>query len=116
MVGYPDSIAGSFIFTPLASENARNPLFNGQACFGKDYRELNPVPAFSLTFIIDFYYRMGKKYPFFNYYFNQLAGNTELKKQIIAGFNEDEIRITWYEGLKKYKEIRKKYLLYPDSN
>jgi hypothetical protein len=37
-----------------------------------------------------------------------------LKQQIIAGKTEDEIRVGWETGIKRFKEIRKKYLLYYD--
>ena len=47
-------------------------------------------------------------------FFNKLAGNNELWKQIKAGKSEDEIRASWQPGLDAFKVIRKKYLLYPD--
>ena len=34
-------------------------------------------------------------------------------EQIKAGTPEEEIRKTWEPGLSQYKEMRKKYLLYP---
>ena len=45
--------------------------------------------------------------------FDKLAGTTELKQQIIKGVPESEIRKGWEAGLAQYKEMRKKYLLYP---
>jgi uncharacterized protein YbbC (DUF1343 family) len=114
--GYPDSIAGDFAFMPQTMEGATKPKYEGQNCFGKDYRNLSPVPRFTLSFLLDFYNKLGRKYDFFNSYFDKLAGTRELQKQIMAGFNEEEIRITWYDELKHYKELRKKYLLYPDFN
>ena len=39
-------------------------------------------------------------------------GTSNLKKQIIEGLSESEIRDSWKEGLEKFKKIRKKYLLY----
>ncbi|HLF34414.1 MAG TPA: DUF1343 domain-containing protein [Cyclobacteriaceae bacterium] len=113
VVGYPDSISGDFVFTPVGTEGNANPKYKGRTCFGKDYQGMDPVPNFSLSFIIDFYYKLGKKYDFFNDYFDKLAGNSELRKQIIAGFSEEEIRITWAEDLSRFKELRNKYLLYP---
>jgi uncharacterized protein YbbC (DUF1343 family) len=44
----------------------------------------------------------------------KLAGNDILRKQIIMGLTEDEIRESWKEDLEKFKTIRKKYLLYKD--
>ena len=44
--------------------------------------------------------------------FDKLSGTSNLKKQIIEGLSESEIRDSWKEGLEKFKKIRKKYLLY----
>jgi uncharacterized protein YbbC (DUF1343 family) len=41
-------------------------------------------------------------------------GNDLFRKQVIEGTPEEEIRKTWEPGLSNYKEMRKKYLLYPD--
>lgn len=45
-------------------------------------------------------------------FFEKLAGTTELRRQIEAGMSENEIRATWQPGLERFKEIRKKYLIY----
>ena len=47
-------------------------------------------------------------------FFEKLAGNGDLRKQIEAGISEEEIRATWKEGIDRFKTIRKKYLIYPD--
>ena len=44
---------------------------------------------------------------------DKLAGTTLFKEQIMAGVSEEEIRKTWEPGLSQFKEMRKKYLLYP---
>ena len=49
-----------------------------------------------------------------DYFFNKLAGNATLMQQIKQGVPEPTIRKSWEPGLKKFKTIRKKYLLYPD--
>jgi uncharacterized protein YbbC (DUF1343 family) len=60
------------------------------------------------------YQACADKEKFFNDFFDKLAGTDELRLKIIAGKNEAEIRASWQEDIKAYKEIRKKYLLYPD--
>ncbi|MGB0915798.1 MAG: hypothetical protein ACPGVI_06980 [Crocinitomicaceae bacterium] len=45
-------------------------------------------------------------------FFNLLAGNSTLLKQVESGMSEDEIRATWKEGLDQFSEIRSKYLMY----
>ena len=49
---------------------------------------------------------------FFNSFFDKLAGTDKLKKQIISGKTEKEIKRSWQKGLAKFKILRKKYLLY----
>ena len=47
-------------------------------------------------------------------FFNKLAGNDELWRQIKAGKSEAEIRASWEPALSEFKEKRKKYLLYAE--
>ena len=42
------------------------------------------------------------------------AGNAALMQQIKEGKTEAEIRKSWEPQLTAFKQIRKKYLLYPD--
>jgi uncharacterized protein YbbC (DUF1343 family) len=37
-----------------------------------------------------------------------------LRKQIKQGLTQEQIRLTWQADIEKFKEIRKKYLLYMD--
>ena len=43
----------------------------------------------------------------------RLIGVGEFRQQVIKGVSEAEIRKSWEPGLSHYKEMRKKYLLYP---
>jgi len=114
VVGYPDESFGRFEFTPQETPGATNPKYKGQKCYGRDFRELQEAPKFTIRYVIEFYNKSGQDENFFTSYFNQLAGNDELIEQIKAGLSEEEIRISWIEDLNKYKNMRKKYLLYPD--
>jgi uncharacterized protein YbbC (DUF1343 family) len=51
---------------------------------------------------------------FFISSFERLAGTSKLRKQIMEGMTEAEIRETWQEGLREFIEMRKPYLIYPD--
>ena len=51
---------------------------------------------------------------FFISFFEKLAGTADLRKQILAGKTEEEIKASWQEDLEAFKAIRKKYLLYKD--
>jgi uncharacterized protein YbbC (DUF1343 family) len=114
VVGYPDNSFGNFNFTPKSKPGATEPKYKDQKCYGKDFRSLERVPEFTISFVIEMYNRSGRNENFFTSYFNNLAGNDELVEQIRAGLSEEEIRISWIEELRRYKNMRKKYLLYPD--
>lgn len=115
VVGYPEPKYGSFSFTPQSLEGmAKNPLFENQTCYGLDLRNEDPNLGFSLKYLILMFEKSGKRSDFFNNFLPKLIGNDELASQIAVGLEEEEIRISWAEELFKYKQMRKKYLLYPD--
>ena len=58
------------------------------------------------------YSQIDDKSRFFRSDFDKLSGSSMLKKQIIEGVSEIEIRNSWKKGLEKFKKIRQKYLLY----
>ena len=114
-IGYPDENFGTFEFTPKSIESmAKKPPFQDQKCYGKDFRAMHHSPKFTLKYLIEFYHKFEEKDHYFNSFFRKLAGSDELQQQIKAGFSEDEIRVSWIEPLAYYKQIRKKYTLYPD--
>ena len=49
---------------------------------------------------------------FFTSFFDKLAGNDSLRKAILSGESEEEIRDSWQTDLQAFREIRVKYLLY----
>lgn len=116
--GHPNNMLGSFVFTPESSEGATNPKYKDKACYGANLTNYannyitNPQQI-NLSWLIGTYETMGNKEPFFNNYFEKLAGTDELKKQIIDGLSEEEIRQSWQPELTKFMKIRAKYLLYP---
>ena len=69
-----------------------------------------------IKYLIEAYRLFPQKDSFFlkNNFINLLAGTDKLKQQVIAGVSEDEIRKSWQPGIKEFKKIRNKYLLYPD--
>lgn len=118
--GYPELKGGNIRFTPMPVKGAsEDPMYNGKECIGYDvsgYGDafLKYSGKLVLFWIINLYKDSPLKENFFNNFFNKLAGNDKLKKQVMEGKSEDEIRATWQEDLKKFKTIRKKYLIYPD--
>ena len=66
----------------------------------------------NLKWLILAYNNSKNKTSFFLESFNKLAGTYDLKKQIIEGKNEKQIKKSWKSDLKKFNNIRVKYLLY----
>lgn len=118
VIGYPDEKFGDYSFTPSSMPGFdTNPVQKDKICYGTNLREYPFEGGLTLRFIIDFYKRCGSDAKFFfsrANWFDTLAGTDELRKQIIEGMSEEEIRATWKEELDEYKTIRKKYLLYED--
>ncbi len=122
MYGHPD-LPGEhfpFRFIPEKRRAAPNPPQLGQECFGVDLRTPNPdsLMAFDyldLSHLLKAWEHFPNKDAFFNNFFNRLAGTDQLKKQIMAGKTEEEIRASWQPELEKFKQMRKKYLIYPDN-
>jgi uncharacterized protein YbbC (DUF1343 family) len=117
--GHPGFRGFSFEFIPKPMKGAANPLYNGQVCRGIDLRNFYKTHPrlfgrLNLTWLIMAYKTLGSNPNFFNDPFDHLAGTSDLRGQIIDDKNEQEIRLGWQEGLNKFKEIRKKYLLYPE--
>ncbi|MDR0748321.1 MAG: DUF1343 domain-containing protein [Tannerellaceae bacterium] len=117
-IGYPDEKYGSFTFTPKSLPGFdTNPLQKDKTCYGTDLREYPFEGGLSLQFLFDFYKKAGNDQAFFftrPEWFDLLAGTKELRRQIILGMSEDDIRATWQQELTEYKALRKKYLLYRD--
>jgi len=108
---------GDFQFTPKNIPGvAVNPLNEGKVCYGVDLRSLNEAPKFTLKFFIDFYNKYENKSDFLTRenWFNLLAGNDELLALIKNGKSDQEILEALNPEVEKYKQLRKKYLLYPD--
>lgn len=120
IVGHPLFENTDYNFTPVSIKGmSENPPYKNQICYGYDLSEfsvsiIRSEAKLNLFWLIDSYKRLSAKTKFFNDFFDKLAGNDLLRKQIIEGKSEDEIRKTWEIDLKKFKEIRKKYLLYAD--
>ncbi|NCI49429.1 DUF1343 domain-containing protein [Sediminibacterium roseum] len=116
----------SFSYTPTSIKGmAATPLFMDQECFGLDLRnydveKLRKSKKINISWIIELY----NKHPFKEKFFDSKlsremnrieiqVGVGEFRQQVMNGVPEEEIRKSWEPGLSNYKEMRKKYLLYP---
>ena len=106
-------LKSDYSFTPKSGKGSKYPKHENVECFGKDLRfEKSYLESINLNWIIYAYNQCPKKEEFFNKFFDKLAGTDKLKKQIISGKTAKEIKSSWKEGLKKFKETRNKYLIY----
>ncbi|EOZ98350.1 hypothetical protein A33Q_1004 [Indibacter alkaliphilus LW1] len=111
--GYPDPKFGEFTFTPVSIEGmSKNPPQKDKKCFGVDLRDTNLDHRFTLEHLLRAYHLSGKKEKFFNNFFDKLAGTDQLRKDILAGKTEEQIRASWQNDLEAYKNVREKYLMY----
>lgn len=120
--GHPLYSKKLYAFIPKPNEGAKSSKHYFEKCYGWN---LYGTPAevlkkvnsrIQLKWLIDAYKLFPGKDSFFlkNSHFNHLAGNDILIQQIKDGKSEEEIKKSWEPDLKKFKAIRKKYLLYDD--
>ena len=120
--GHPTLRATLFAFTPKPNAGAKSSKCYYQQCYGWNLsgttneilKQLNN--KIELSYVIEAYKLFKGKDSFFlkNDFINKLAGNDDLKKQLIEGRSEAEIRNSWEPALTNFKKIRKQYLLYKD--
>lgn len=115
VLGHPDLKNQPFEFTPVSIPTmSAKPKLENQLCHGIDLRKVKPERKIALKYLIDMYNQFPDKEKFFIPYIDKLSGTKEFKEQIKKGMTEEQIRGTWKDGLAKYKEMRKKYVMYPD--
>ncbi len=73
--------------------------------------------GFTLKYVIEAYKtfeKAGIKDKFFNrnLFFDLLMGTSAVRQHIIDGWDEEAIRDEWADDLERYKQMRKKYILY----
>lgn len=126
--GHPSLPKTMYAFVPEYRSYAPESKPYGKQCYGWNLHGtpeevLKQVDGkIQLKYLLEAYRLFPDKSKFFilpksgndaDAFFNNLAGNYTLMQQIKAGKSEEEIRKSWEPGLAKFKEIRKKYLIYP---
>jgi uncharacterized protein YbbC (DUF1343 family) len=127
--GHPSLPKNLYQFTPVSKDGAKEPKLKDQVCYGWNIsgtlaQVLKKVDnKIQLQYLLNAYRLFPDKESFFikpksgdmeQAFFNKLAGNATLMRQIKSGASETEIRKSWEPKLTEFKSIRKKYLLYPD--
>lgn len=118
LFGAPSLPHDLFSFTPQSVPGATKPPHRGEVCYGYDLSHIDvPHDTMTLKWVLLAYRLFPDKDHFFNGNgsgFDRLAGSSVLRQQIRDGLSEEAIRRSWEPGLKHFKVIRKKYLLYAE--
>ena len=106
-------LKANYSFIPKSTIGSLKPKHENKKCYGFDLKhEEIFYNSLNLNWIIYCYNNTTDKEKFFNNFFDKLAGTDKLRKQIINGLSEDEIKENWKKDLYEFKKIRKKYLIY----
>ncbi len=117
LYGDPHYKKHHYAFTPISREGAKYPKHKGKKCYGVDL-SLEPMVSgagLNLSYLLDAYKNYPNKKKFFlkNHFIDKLSGSSKLRRQVLAGKTSKTIKKSWQKGLKKFKAIREKYLIYP---
>lgn len=116
----------SFSYTPVSIKGmAEAPLFMNEVCYGLDLRSydaglLRKKRQINLQWMMELYAASPYKEKFFDSKLSRqmgvierLTGSALFRKQIMDGIPEKEIRASWEPALSAYRQMRKRYLIYP---
>ncbi|WP_299768152.1 DUF1343 domain-containing protein [uncultured Dokdonia sp.] len=102
-----------FAYTPQPNFGAKSPKEKGNLCNGMDLREQDYLARVNLEWLVEAYTAHTDKENFFKTQsFTLHAGSKKLQEQIMQGYTFKEIKKGWYADLDRFKETRKKYLIY----
>ena len=106
-----------FSFIPKPNAGSKWPKHQDQICYGKDLRQITPPTELYLKWLINSYqtYPDSLKTKFFNKFFVKLAGTQSLQNDIENNIPVAQIKAKWQTGIKHFKTMRQKYLLYSDK-
>lgn len=106
-------LKSNYSFIPKSGKGSKFPKHENKRCYGSDLRfQENYMNNINLVWLINCYNECPNKEDFFNSFFDKLAGNEKLRKQIYEGKETSEIINSWQKDLNKFKKIRAKYLMY----
>ena len=115
VIGHDNITIGDFSFTPISTPGAASkPKLMNIMLQGEDLR-LVDSQGLNLRFILHWYKAFAEqKVTFFNspQFMDKLAGTDKLRKAIIDGQSEEQIKLSWRAGITKFKQKRQPYLLY----
>lgn len=116
LYGHPDLKGYDFTFTPMPNAGSANPPHKGKLCYGEDLRTLSNeeiwTEGIDLDYIVKAYHNLNIGEAFFSQMFEKLIGVSYVREMIMDGYTAQEIEARWVEDVEKFKEQRRKYLIY----
>jgi uncharacterized protein YbbC (DUF1343 family) len=103
-------------FTPVPIQGmSEDPKYKNEECNGISIKVTDGKKFHPIEFAIKLVYCLRELYPEkfkMTDYFDKLTGDISVRKSILSGTLPDQIFSSWQNDLNKFKQIRKKYLLY----
>ena len=117
--GHPNMRGYDFTFTPQPNAGSKTPPHQGLLCYGVDLRGVPDVEVWAagvnIDYLVDAYHNLGLGEKFFKPVFEKLIGVGYVREMIVAGCSAAEIKARWADDVARFKELRRKYLLYKDA-
>jgi uncharacterized protein YbbC (DUF1343 family) len=114
--GHPDLKGYDFSFTPAPNAGSTEPPHMGKRCYGRDLRDIANEEIWGegidLSYMVEAYHNLAMGEKFFKPMFEKLIGVSYVREMIMEGRTAEEIEARWVEDVEKFKEQRRKYLLY----
>jgi uncharacterized protein YbbC (DUF1343 family) len=113
-------LKSDYFFTPQPMFGAKEPLRNGEKCYGFDLsgfeKEIIASKQLHFEWLIGAYKACPHKDAFFRKdgFFKLLSGDPKIQKMIVSGATANDVRASYQSELEAFKILRKSYLLYPD--
>ena len=114
VVGHNTVPLGSLALTPDSRPQAPHPKLENEPGYYRDMRQ-STIKGLDLSVLIETYQAFAKAgEPFFDRpdFMDKLAGTDTLRKAIVAGHSEAQIRADWQAELARFRQRRRPYLLY----
>ncbi|MBQ4498886.1 MAG: DUF1343 domain-containing protein [Alistipes sp.] len=114
--GHPAMSGREFSYTPQPNAGSKTPPHSGKLCYGVDLRALPDEQIWreglNLEYVIDAYRDLAMDDKFFTPMFEKLIGVDWVRTMINEGYSAAEIKARWAEDVERFKQQRRKYLLY----
>ena len=116
--GHPDMRGYDFCFTPVPNASSKTPPHNGVKCYGVDLRGVSDEEVWrngvNIEYLVDAYRNLNLGNEFFKPVFEKLIGVEYVRQMILDGCSAEEIKARWSDDVARFKEQRRKYLLYAE--